>query len=60
MFAGAGASKTMASLVPVGSCHPPVDSSRHIKAEGTLAQAALELWSSLVALGDGCDVSLRL
>jgi hypothetical protein len=58
MFAGAGASKTMASLVLFGSCYPPADSSRHIKVEGTLARAALEMWSSLVALGDGCDASL--
>jgi hypothetical protein len=44
MYAGNGASKMMASLVLVGSCHPLVDSSRHIKVEGTLARAALELW----------------
>jgi hypothetical protein len=60
MYAGGGAFKTMASLVLVEACHPPADSSRHIKVEGTLARAALELWFSSVALGNGCDAALML
>jgi hypothetical protein len=35
-------------------------SCRHIMVEGTLAWTALELWSSLVALGDCSDMDLRL
>jgi hypothetical protein len=60
MYAGDGASKMMASLVLVRSCHPPADSSRHIKVDGTLARVAMELWFSSVVLGNGCDAALML
>ncbi|XP_044976047.1 uncharacterized protein LOC123443635 [Hordeum vulgare subsp. vulgare] len=59
MYPGIGVSKTMASLVPAGSCHSPANSPRHMGGR-YVGPPTLEMWSSLEAPGNSSDKALRL